>query len=82
MPSEEAFFLVSRAAFGQRRKTLTNALTNDPALSSARGLDRAAIENGLSAAGVAGQRRGETLSLEELAAISRALFSPTTASEE
>ncbi len=81
VPSEEAFFLVSRAAFGQRRKTLTNALANNPALSAARGLDRTAIENGLSAAGVDGQRRGETLSLEELAAISRALFSSPTFAE-
>lgn len=75
VPTEEAFFLVSRAAFGQRRKTLTNALANDPAL-GARTFDRPAIERALEAAGVDGQRRGETLSLEELAAISRALFSP------
>jgi 16S rRNA (adenine1518-N6/adenine1519-N6)-dimethyltransferase len=74
VPSEAAFFLVSRAAFGQRRKTLTNALANDPAL-NAKGFDRAAIEKAVTATGIDGQRRGETLSLDELAAISRALFS-------
>jgi 16S rRNA (adenine1518-N6/adenine1519-N6)-dimethyltransferase len=40
-----------------------------------KGFDRAAIENAVTAASIDGQRRGETLSLDELAAISRALFS-------
>jgi len=68
--SEEAFFAVSRAAFGQRRKTLANALTNAPNLP----FDRAAVEAALTQARVNGQRRGETLSLEEIATVSRALF--------
>lgn len=68
--SEEAFFLVSRAAFGQRRKTLANALTNAPTLA----FDRTRIQAALDAAGVDGGRRGETLSLAEIAALSRALF--------
>jgi len=69
-PSEEAFFAVSRAAFGQRRKTLSNALTNAPSLE----FDRETIRAALAAAGVDGGRRGETLSLDEIAAISRNLF--------
>jgi 16S rRNA (adenine1518-N6/adenine1519-N6)-dimethyltransferase len=69
VPSEEAFFLVSRAAFGQRRKTLQNALTNATTLP----FEKEVIVAALAAAGVDGQRRGETLSLEELAAITRAL---------
>jgi 16S rRNA (adenine1518-N6/adenine1519-N6)-dimethyltransferase len=69
-PSDEAFFAVSRAAFGQRRKTVANALANSPMLS----FERSQIEAALLSAGVNGQRRGETLSLDELAAICRALF--------
>ena len=69
VPSEAVFFLVSRAAFGQRRKTLWNALTNAPTLS----FDRETVAAALLEAGIDGQRRGETLSLEEIAAITRAL---------
>ncbi len=69
VPSEAAFFLVSRAAFGQRRKTLQNALTNAPTLTFSRNQIIAAIET----AGIDGGRRGETLDLAELAAITRAL---------
>lgn len=78
VPSEAAFFRVSRAAFGQRRKTLWNALANAPSL----GLDREVVAAALSAAGIDGQRRGETLSLEEIAAIVRALPFDKDASEE
>jgi 16S rRNA (adenine1518-N6/adenine1519-N6)-dimethyltransferase len=67
--SETSFFAVSRAAFGQRRKTLANALINAPALS----FDREMVLAALSSAGVDGQRRGETLSLQEIAAIANAL---------
>lgn len=70
VPSEAAFFAVSRAAFGQRRKTIANALTNAPELPP----DREAVRAALEAAGVDGGRRGETLDLEEFAALSRALF--------
>lgn len=70
VPSEEEFFLVSRAAFGQRRKTLANALVGAPGLM----FDRTAIDAACAAAAVDGQRRGETLSLDEIAALSRALF--------
>jgi 16S rRNA (adenine1518-N6/adenine1519-N6)-dimethyltransferase len=69
VPSEAVFFAVSRAAFGQRRKTLSNALTNAPTLP----FDRDTVLAALSEAGVDGQRRGETLSLPEIATIARAL---------
>jgi 16S rRNA (adenine1518-N6/adenine1519-N6)-dimethyltransferase len=67
--SEIAFFAVSRSAFGQRRKTLQNALTNAPQLA----FTRDQIIVALHAAGVDGGRRGETLSLAELAAVTNAL---------
>lgn len=67
--TEAEFFGVSRAAFGQRRKTLFNALTNAPRLP----FTREEIGDALGVAGVDGNRRGETLTLTELAAISRAL---------
>lgn len=66
--SPEAFFAISRAAFQQRRKMLLGALSH--------GLDRPREEIGdaLQAAGVAPERRAETLNLEEIAALSRALY--------
>ncbi|MES2461023.1 MAG: 16S rRNA (adenine(1518)-N(6)/adenine(1519)-N(6))-dimethyltransferase RsmA, partial [Armatimonadota bacterium] len=69
VPSEAIFFSVSRAAFGQRRKTLSNALTNAPTLP----FDRDTILSALTAAGIDGQRRGETLSLQEIATLAHAL---------
>jgi len=70
IPSEEAFFAVSRAVFGQRRKTLLNALANAATLTST----KEAIGEALAQLGIDAQRRGETLSLEEIAAISRVLI--------
>lgn len=69
VPSDQQFFTISRAAFGQRRKTLQNALTNAETLP----FTKDAILEALSLAGIDGQRRGETLSLEEFARITRAL---------
>jgi len=60
------FFRVIRAAFGQRRKTLANALRS---LVGTRG----PVEEALAAAGIDPSRRGETLSLEEFAGLSRCL---------
>lgn len=57
---------VVRAAFGQRRKTLANALA------AGLGLDRPAACSLIGAAGIDPGRRGETLSLEEFAALERA----------
>ena len=67
VPSAEAFLKVSRAAVGQRRKTLSNALTA--------GLDlpRETILAALAHAGVDPGLRGEVLGLEAFAAIARAL---------
>lgn len=63
----EPLFKVVRAAFGQRRKSLVNALTS-------LGLEKAAVQAALEAAGVDPGRRGESLSLEEFAAVARRLF--------
>jgi len=55
-------FKLIKAAFGQRRKTLLNALS-----AVGLGLDKESIAQRLKQAGIDGQRRGETLSLEEYA---------------
>lgn len=65
---ENVFFAVVRAAFGQRRKTLANALANDLRL----GWTREIVSDALSAAGVRPDIRGETLTLAEFAAIANA----------
>ena len=64
---EKLFFRVVRAAFGQRRKTLSNALKGA-------GFDKELIRTALPAAGIDGTRRGETLSLTEFAAIATAFL--------
>jgi 16S rRNA (adenine1518-N6/adenine1519-N6)-dimethyltransferase len=59
------FIRLVKAAFAQRRKTLSNSLKSDATLGDVAGaLGRAQID---------GQRRAETLSTEEFAAIERAL---------
>lgn len=63
---EAVFRKLVRAAFGQRRKTLLNALQSLP------GADRKWVESLLERAGIDGRRRAETLSLEEFARLSRA----------
>lgn len=60
---EARFFAVVRAAFGQRRKALLNALSGDPAL----GWTREQAQAALDAAQIDGGRRGETLTLQEFA---------------
>lgn len=64
---EVAFFAVVRASFGQRRKTLRNALAGGL------GYLPATIEAASRAAGIDPRRRGETLTLEEFAVLTRAL---------
>ncbi len=59
-------FRVIRAAFGQRRKTLRNALRQA-------GWPAADAESALAASGIVGTRRGETLSLEEFGRLAQAL---------
>ncbi len=65
--NEKRFFYLIRAAFGQRRKTLLNALLRAPAsFDLGFGMDsRREAEALLAKAGIDGNRRGETLSLEE-----------------
>ncbi len=57
---EKMFFRVARASFGQRRKTLINALKGA-------GFLQEDIDRAVSRAGIDPGRRGETLSLEEFA---------------
>lgn len=54
---EKIFFEMVRAAFGQRRKTLRNALLSK--------FDSELVDKALSGSGIDGKRRGETLSIEE-----------------
>ena len=63
---EALFFRVVKAAFGQRRKTLSNAL-------KPLGFLREKIESALLGAKVDAARRGETLSLAEFAAVANNL---------
>ncbi len=62
---EAGFSKVVHAAFNQRRKTLRNALSA--------AYETAAIDRALAAAGIDGQRRGETLSVEEFARVTDGL---------
>lgn len=57
---ERMFFRVVRAAFGQRRKTLANALLGV-------GASKTAVRRALEEVGIDAQRRGETLRLAEFA---------------
>lgn len=66
---EKLFFRTVRAAFAQRRKTLSNALRS--AFSE---LDRAAIESAMEETGLPPGVRGETLSIAQFAALSNALL--------
>lgn len=68
-PSDELFFGVVHCAFGQRRKTLLNSLSDCPAL----GLTKEQVSQVLHGAEIAPSRRAETLSLEEFARIARQL---------
>ena len=61
----EAFFRVARAGFSQPRKQLRNSLA------SGLGIAPAAAELLLGAAGIAPQRRAETLTLAEWGALAR-----------
>ena len=64
---EEYFFKVIKAGFAQRRKTVANSL------SVLGDVSREEILNALEKAGIDPVRRGETLSLGEYAALSKAL---------
>ena len=62
---EKIFFRVVKAAFAQRRKTLSNTLKTS-------GVPAETLKVILAAAGIDGNRRGETLSIDEFAALSNA----------
>ncbi len=64
--SPRRLFGVIRAAFGQRRKTLRNALRQA-------GWRPAALDAAFEPCGITGGRRGETLTLQEFARLSEAL---------
>ena len=68
--NEKIFFGVIKAAFAQRRKTLLNALGN-----SGIAEDKEQVQQVLEDCGISCQRRGETLSLEEFAAIANGFTS-------
>jgi 16S rRNA (adenine1518-N6/adenine1519-N6)-dimethyltransferase len=63
--SDARFIRLVKAAFAQRRKTLSNSLKSDPTLGD--------VSGALAKAGIDGGRRAETLAAEEFAAIERAL---------
>ncbi len=65
------FFRVVRAAFGQRRKTLENALAGGGILHG----DRAAIAAALATAGIPPGIRGETLGIDEFLRLTEAVGS-------
>ena len=67
---EDFLFSLIRAAFGQRRKTLVNSLTNASFLS----VSKEAILRALSEMGISETVRGEALTLEEFAKLSNLLF--------
>ena len=64
---EKLFFRLVKAAYGQRRKTLSNSLAGGLHL------DKAVINEALAKADIAPDRRGETLSLQEFADLADAL---------
>lgn len=66
--SEARFRRLVKAGFAQRRKTLANSLASDAQLFSTTSV--AAV---LAAAGLDGRRRAETLTVEEFAALERAM---------
>lgn len=67
VPDEAAYFRLVRAAFGQRRKTAANAI------SAGLGLPKAQVTAAMEQAGLPATARPEQLTLEQFAALSRAL---------
>lgn len=67
---EKKFFAIVKSAFGQRRKTLMNALSKSPYLAA----DKAKISEVLSDMGLSSDIRGEKLSIEQFAEFSNRLY--------
>lgn len=76
---EEFLFKVARGSFVQRRKTILNNLQTSLPQGKAK---KEAILEGLSKAGIDPVRRGETLSIEEFANLSNALYEEFGRSEK
>lgn len=68
--NEKGYFKIVKAAFGQRRKTLLNALSNSPAIPMAKN----EILDVLQKCNIDEKRRGETLSLQDFADIANYIF--------
>ena len=69
LADEPLFFAVVRSAFGQRRKTLLNALSGSPHLAATKEQVRAACAQ----SGIDPACRGETLSFARFSALADAL---------
>lgn len=69
IPNEKKFFALVKAAFGQRRKTILNAIAAGLSVPKER------IAAACDAAGIAQNARAEQLTMEQFAALSRALES-------
>jgi len=69
LKDEDLFFKIVKAAFGQRRKTLVNAIYNSGAFSKSKD-ELAEI---LHSIGINEKQRGETLSIEQFALLANAL---------
>ncbi len=67
---QDLFFCVVKAAFGQRRKTLVNALNNAGCFS----LNKEQIKEMLEKMGIGENQRGETLSIMQYAQLSNYIF--------
>ena len=68
LKDETIFFKVIRDSFNMRRKTLSNALKNV-------GLSKEALDEAFKEANIDSRRRGETLSIEEFAALANSIYS-------
>ena len=71
LADEDFFMKLVRDAFAQRRKMLINNLKKSKLLE---GVSESVLREALKLAGIDGQRRGETLSVEELGLLSNILY--------
>ncbi len=69
--TEKEFFRMVQAAFGQRRKTVPNAL------SAGLAREKASVAHALETAGIPAQARAEQLSMEQWGALCQGLFAGT-----
>jgi 16S rRNA (adenine1518-N6/adenine1519-N6)-dimethyltransferase len=70
LADEDFFIRLVRDAFSQRRKMLINNLKKSKLLE---GVSESFLKEALKLAGIDGQRRGETLSIEEFGCLSNIL---------